>query len=388
MAPVAALPFILSAVARPAAEYLQALSDKQSAQAAAKLPHVGVPVEAGPETIVYVLAKHDYEFPLPAAIASHLGPFKLRRIEDPTAAGGWRAATANDRPVYDAANGMSDAILRWNNGFWLVSPAKTPLNESKAHLNIADDARLPWQVGHPSWAVVKQGVWARHWIDVYTGAVGREEFEAQLERVGRAAFGGAPSLELRGTTTHGGSDSFPHLQPIYGNYTRNEGQIHLQRPVFTSANGRYVMHYDVSGAAGAWLISYTELFNTHDAVLQVTSEAVLPELIEGDATWKGENHARNDWAPLPDHRFSLRPRAAPQNGPGLIEDVDGFSEWPSNDTAAAADDGCRAYRWRTPEEARTARAQRRVYSSVMSLAGSIATVALWAVGAFLALKAM
>ena len=113
-----------------------------------------------------------------------------------------------------------------------------------------------------------KGEWVRHWIDVYTGAEGHEAYAEQLERVSTRAFGGASVLEMGATMATGGADTFPHLRDLHGNYSRNPGQLHLERPVYTSADGRYVLHYDVSGPSGAWLISYAEMFNKHDGVMQ------------------------------------------------------------------------------------------------------------------------
>eukprot|EP00966_Prymnesium_polylepis_P275405 6362894-Prymnesium_polylepis.2 len=128
-------------LARPASEYIARITDRHAEALAGKVPSLRVPLEEDAST-VYLLAKPDYEFPLPAAIASHLGPFKQRRYED--ANGDWRAVTHEDRAVYDAANGMSDAILRWNDGFWLVAPSTVAFNSSKSHLSIADSAMVPW----------------------------------------------------------------------------------------------------------------------------------------------------------------------------------------------------------------------------------------------------
>ena len=148
---------LVSALGRSGSEWVDRITDHANEQLGAKLPRlVGLPpVDAAVDVdgTVFLLAKPDYEFPLPAAISSHLGPFKRRRYEDATAAGGWRDVFSNGRPVFDAANGMSNAILRWNDGFWLVSPASALFNESRAHLNIKDDALAPWDVGHPSWAM-------------------------------------------------------------------------------------------------------------------------------------------------------------------------------------------------------------------------------------------
>ena len=87
-----------------------------------------------------------------------------------------------------------------------------------------------------------------------------------------------------------------------------------------------------------------------------------------------------------------------QDGPGLF-DADGFSPG-SNVTAPATsraqftpkdgmEEGCLECRWRTPEEARAARARRRAYEGTLTwVAGSAATAAVWLVGGYLVLKAL
>ena len=54
------------------------------------------------------------------------------------------------------------------------------------------------------------------------------------------------------------------------------------------------------------------------AAPQVHDEAFLPELISREAVWQGENHARSDWAKLPDHRVTLRPRLTLQADPSSL----------------------------------------------------------------------
>ena len=174
--------------------------------------------------------------------------------------------------------------------------------------------------------------------------------------------------------------------------------------------------------------------------VQVRSEAFLPELIESDATWQGEDHTRAAWANLTEHRIAFTPRVvgvvpqvgvvpplprtsalgarlfsrlprplrerAPlmlikasalstthllpahgvsQVGPSIFDAADATTEWRTNETAA---DGCRECRWRTPEEARAARDQRRAYAGAVWFAGSAATVALWVAAGYLVLKVL
>ena len=172
---------------------------------------------------------------------------------------------------------MSDAVLHWANGLWLVSPSKVALTGSEeAYLFIKDGALVPWEVAHPSWSIVKDGAWSAYWIDVYSAAEGRGIYEAEQARIVESSMGGAAAIEIVAMAAEGAAGAFAHLAPCFGRYTRNPGQLHLQRAVFTSQSGEYVLHYDV--LVSAWLVSRREMFGTHDAMMQVI--ALRIELIE------------------------------------------------------------------------------------------------------------
>ena len=119
---------------------------------------------------VYLLAS----LKLPSTMAAHLGKYKLRGGE-----------LYNGRPVYDAAS--KETVLRWTDGFWLVSPSHVAFNTTRAHMNVKSGALTPWDVESNDWQMVHKGNWTTQPMRVHTGADGHARFQAAVRHIARIA---------------------------------------------------------------------------------------------------------------------------------------------------------------------------------------------------------
>eukprot|EP00966_Prymnesium_polylepis_P023808 548775-Prymnesium_polylepis.1 len=154
---------------------------------------------------------------------------------------------------------MSSAILRWQGGFWLVSPGHVPFNSTVSHMNVKDDALAPYDVKNAEWEMVQSGNWTTRSMKVHTGAEGRALYQAARKHIAHRALAGAPSLTLSWAhITPQLVERHAHLRPMFGTYNRHEGQLHNYRAVYSSEDGKYVLHYDVTGSMGSWLLATAE----------------------------------------------------------------------------------------------------------------------------------